>query len=437
MRSTAVTSAGTCAGRLVEAVRLDQVQHRLEQEAEHADRDRGGLRADAAASGSYSAQMSRIRSATSRRIRLRSALTSGDVPMPSSKQDARRGRIGDEVVDERGDADLDEARVGRRRRASRCAPRRAARADDVLQRAVHRVFAVVEERVERGAARVRAADDVFDRRAVIPACRELVDRGAHETLALIGAPLFGREPAVAPSAAHGGQRAFGGHSRDRLGCKSRAADHGLTRFPALTIATFPGMTTSGRRSPTRSRAHVRAGDVLHPVVGHTRWIGGDPRGRAAVVGSRSAVHARRCSRCRASARCSSAGDLVRKVITGYSGDTFPNFTPNPLFARRVRARRGRGRALVVPRVRAATRGRGARAARDRRRVRSRARRWRRTTAFARVDTPFGEVGLLAPLRPDVALLHAPIADRDGQRRVAPAAARRGVGRARRPGGARS
>ena len=30
-------------------------------------------------------------------------------------------------------------------------------------------------------------------------------------------------------------------------------------------------TTSGRRSPTRSRAHVRAGDVLHPVVGHTRW----------------------------------------------------------------------------------------------------------------------------------------------------------------------
>ena len=44
-----------------------------------------------------------------------------------------------------------------------------------------------------------------------------------------------------------------------------------------------------------------------------------------------------------------------------------------------RARRGRGRALVVPRVLAAARGRGAGPARRRRRVRSPARRWRRTT----------------------------------------------------------
>ena len=33
--------------------------------------------------------------------------------------------------------------------------------------------------------------------------------------------------------------------------------------------------------------------------------------------------------------------------------------------------------------------------------------------YARVDSPFGEIGLLAPLQPDVALLHAPIADRAG------------------------
>ena len=25
--------------------------------------------------------------------------------------------------------------------------------------------------------------------------------------------------------------------------------------------------------------------------------------------------------------------LVRKVVTGYSGDVFPNFTPNPRFSR--------------------------------------------------------------------------------------------------------
>src|SRR5262249_1734113 len=33
--------------------------------------------------------------------------------------------------------------------------------------------------------------------------------------------------------------------------------------------------------------------------------------------------------------------------------------------------------------------------------------------YARVDSPFGAVGLLAPLQPDVALLHAPVADRAG------------------------
>ena len=33
--------------------------------------------------------------------------------------------------------------------------------------------------------------------------------------------------------------------------------------------------------------------------------------------------------------------------------------------------------------------------------------------YARIESPFGEVGLLSPLRADVALLHAPIADRAG------------------------
>ena len=39
--------------------------------------------------------------------------------------------------------------------------------------------------------------------------------------------------------------------------------------------------------------------------------------------------------------------------------------------------------------------------------------------FAEVDTPFGEVGLLAPLQADVAILHAPVADRAGNVAVAP------------------
>ena len=59
------------------------------------------------------------------------------------------------------------------------------------------------------------------------------------------------------------------------------------------------------------------------------------------------------------------GGLVDRVITGYSGDTFPNFTPEPVVPARLPLGRRRGRALVVPRVRAAARGGRAGSARDR------------------------------------------------------------------------
>ena len=39
--------------------------------------------------------------------------------------------------------------------------------------------------------------------------------------------------------------------------------------------------------------------------------------------------------------------------------------------------------------------------------------------FAEIDSPFGRVGLLAPLVADVAILHAPVADRAGNMAVAP------------------
>src|SRR3982074_3513453 len=77
--------------------------------------------------------------------------------------------------------------------------------------------------------------------------------------------------------------------------------------------------------------HVRAGDVLHPVVGHTRWTaatyevvrqwwGRNPRFTLTML-SLSTLGA-----------LFFRGGLVRRVVTGYSGDTFPNFTPNPVFA---------------------------------------------------------------------------------------------------------
>jgi acyl CoA:acetate/3-ketoacid CoA transferase alpha subunit/acyl CoA:acetate/3-ketoacid CoA transferase beta subunit len=157
--------------------------------------------------------------------------------------------------------------------------------------------------------------------------------------------------------------------------------------------------------------HVRAGDVLHPVVGHARWSaatrevvkqwwGRDPQFTLVMLSlsSLGALFFR--------------GGLVRSVITGYSGDTFPNFTPNPIFAGAYE----RGEVAVEhwsflafsQRLEAAARGLPAIVTRS-----IAGSSMESNDAFARVDTPFGEVGLLAPLQADVALLHAPIADRAG------------------------
>ncbi|MGZ8762113.1 MAG: CoA-transferase [Acidimicrobiia bacterium] len=157
--------------------------------------------------------------------------------------------------------------------------------------------------------------------------------------------------------------------------------------------------------------HVRAGDALHVMVGHTRWTaaarevvrqwwGRDPQFTLVML-SLSSLGA-----------LFFHGDLVRKVITGYSGDTFPNFTPNPVMAGAYR----RGDVEVEhwsflafsQRLEAAARGLPAITTRSI--VGSS---MEDNEAFATVDSPFGSVGLLAPLSPDVALLHAPVADRSG------------------------
>src|SRR4029078_5286406 len=82
--------------------------------------------------------------------------------------------------------------------------------------------------------------------------------------------------------------------------------------------------------------HVRERDALHLVVGHTRWSaagregvrqwggGGPPLTLGMVsLSSLGALFFR--------------GGLVDRVITGYSGDTFPHFTPSPVFQRGCRS----------------------------------------------------------------------------------------------------
>ncbi len=165
------------------------------------------------------------------------------------------------------------------------------------------------------------------------------------------------------------------------------------------------------------REHVRAGDALHIMVGHTRWTaaarevvrqwwGRDPQFTLVML-SLSTLGA-----------LFFHGGLVRKVITGYSGDTFPNFTPNPVMAGAYR----RGDVEVEhwsflafsQRLEAAARGLPAITTRSIAGSSMEA-----NDAFTTVDSPFGPIGLLAPLVPDVALLHAPVADRAGNVAIHP------------------
>jgi acyl CoA:acetate/3-ketoacid CoA transferase alpha subunit/acyl CoA:acetate/3-ketoacid CoA transferase beta subunit len=163
--------------------------------------------------------------------------------------------------------------------------------------------------------------------------------------------------------------------------------------------------------------HVRPGDALHVMVGHSRWTaaarevvrqwwGRDP-GFTLQMLSLSSLGA-----------LFFRGGLVERVVTGYSGDTFPNFTPNPVIADAYQA----GVVDVehwsflafAQRLEAAARGLPAVTTRS-----IAGSSMQDNDAYARVDTPFGPVGLLAPLVPDVALLHAPVADTAGNVAIHP------------------
>src|SRR3954449_8283159 len=157
--------------------------------------------------------------------------------------------------------------------------------------------------------------------------------------------------------------------------------------------------------------HVCAGDTLHPIVGHTRWTAAmrevvrqwwdrDPHFTLVMLSlsSLGALFFR--------------GGLVDKVITGYSGDTFPNFTPNPWFQRGYTsgAVDVEHWSFLAFAQRLAAGARGLPAVTTRSIAGSS---MAENGGFTEIETPFGRVGLLAPLQADVAILHAPVADRAG------------------------
>lgn len=173
------------------------------------------------------------------------------------------------------------------------------------------------------------------------------------------------------------------------------------------------MTTDRLTSLPGAVSNVRPGDVVHVVTGHARWTAasyelvrqhwGTGAGFTLVMLSLSSL-----------GTLFFEGGMLEKVITGYSGDIFPNFTPNRIFSDAYRS----GAVEVehwsfltfLQRLEAAARGLPALVTRS-----LRGSSMESNEGFATVPSPFGgeELGLVAPLVPDVALLHGTAADREG------------------------
>ena len=106
------------------------------------------------------------------------------------------------------------------------------------------------------------------------------------------------------------------------------------------------------------------------------------------------------------------GGMLAKVITAYSGNSFPSYAPNTIFKAAYEsgevALEHWSILTMAQRLEAAARGlpavvTGSIAGSD----------LAANSNFATVDSPFGPVGLVAPLVPDVALCHAAVSDRHG------------------------
>lgn len=157
--------------------------------------------------------------------------------------------------------------------------------------------------------------------------------------------------------------------------------------------------------------NVRPGDTVLVMMGHSRWTAGarelarqfwdtDP-GFTLVMTSLGALGA-----------AFFRGGLVRKVVTAYSGNSFPTYTPNPIFRQAYESGDVEVEhwSILTLSQRLEAAARGLPAAVTGSLVGSS---MADNDAFTVVDSPFGPLGLLEPLVPDVALVHAAAADPAG------------------------
>jgi acyl CoA:acetate/3-ketoacid CoA transferase alpha subunit/acyl CoA:acetate/3-ketoacid CoA transferase beta subunit len=182
----------------------------------------------------------------------------------------------------------------------------------------------------------------------------------------------------------------------------------LSKQPSNQAGNQPGKHLTLESAVER---HVRPGDAICVVLGHSRWTAAAREVARQFWGTDAGF-----TLCMLSLSSLGTlffkGGMLKKAVTAYSGDSFPTYTPNPVFQQAYRS----GAVEVehwsiltfVQRLEAAARGLPAvvtgslvgSSMED-------------NPGFAVVDTPFGAVGLVSPLAPDVALLHAAVADEEG------------------------
>lgn len=157
--------------------------------------------------------------------------------------------------------------------------------------------------------------------------------------------------------------------------------------------------------------HVRPGDTVHVVLGHSRWTATArelARQRWGTEAHLTLVMASLGS----FGTLLVGGGMVDRVVTAYSGDSFPTYSPNRVFQEAYQS----GRVEVehwsflslAQRLEAAARGMPAAITGSLAGSSMAA-----NPGYEEVETPFGSIGMVAPLAPDVALVHAAAADHDG------------------------
>ena len=187
----------------------------------------------------------------------------------------------------------------------------------------------------------------------------------------------------------------------------------VVRHAGISVeqTAVPTVTDVGGSLSDAVEQHVHPGDAVHIMLGHSRWTaaarelarqqwGADP-GLTLIMASLGALGA-----------LFFRGGMLHKVVTAYSGNSFPSYAPNPIFQHAYES----GEVAVEhwsiltlsQRLEAAARGlpaivTGSAAGSS----------LADNPAFTTVDSAFGAVGLLAPLAPDVALCHAAVADAHG------------------------